>query len=543
VYNEQNNINRTNEFNLGLSNYKDCEASYGPIQVLHGRNTDLLTLQEDRISYVAVGKNLLQAADGTGVLTSVPDVLGTQITRVEEYGISQNPESFAHYGSEIYFTDAKRSSVIQLKGGSAAESLSTISHNGMRPWFRDLFQTSFNYQKLGGYDPYMNEYVLSPNTNLLPFEDVVYGCGGLSRVFTGLLVPTQFTVDAGLLYGNVTVFIEATHEVSVTVTYNGTTTPPVLGVGSLNLYFDKDIPSVTTFEVTITPTDLDSESSTEVFVGCPVADTVSIIPIVITSAADQGALIHNLYGYFNGAVSPTYQSPLQSEQIQFITPSQQQYVSPNLVQFRSTYTAQQGSGSVPIDGSLVQIISSKPFGDTFDFDPIKNSFRYLRTPIVYQNTASDVATLLSLSTTTPNLGSTPLFYGNFTMPAGNDGDYLYLIWDYRDVTELKLCFSSTPSISEACCECFSSPNCVPFLGTTVEVSDTAACALSPTTTYYTSTITVLGIANTEPVLGTTVYSYLGCSSGNTMGAGFIKLTDNTWVELDANGVVILTGSC
>ena len=78
-----------------------------------------------------------------------------------------------------------------------------------------------DYQKLGGYDPYMDEYVLSPNTNLLPSDSVIYGCGGASRVYTGLLSAQILTIDAGLLYGNVTVFVVATHEVEVTVTYNG----------------------------------------------------------------------------------------------------------------------------------------------------------------------------------------------------------------------------------------------------------------------------------------------------------------------------------
>jgi hypothetical protein len=542
VYNEQANINRMNEFNLGLANYKDCEISYGPIQVLHGRMTDLLTLQEDRISYISINKNLLTAADGGGVLTSVPEVLGTQVARIEEYGISSNPESFCHYGADIYFTDAKRSAVIQLKGGSQAESLSVISDAGMRSWFRDLFQTSFDHQKLGGYDPYMDEYVLSPNTNLIPSEPVVYGCGGASRVYTGLLSAQLLTIDAGLLYGNVTVFVVATHAVEITVTYNGVTTPPVSGTGSLNLYFDKDVPSVTTFEVTITPTDPNSLSSTEIFVGCPVADTIKIVPIAITSASDQGDLIHNAYGYSDATVTPTYQSPYQSSQVQFISPSQQQYVSANLVsQFGPTYTAQQGSGSSPIDGSTVQIISSKTFGDTFDFDTTTNGFRYLRTATEYQNNAADIATLLSSSTATSNLGSAPLFYGEFSMPSGNDDDFLYLIWDYRNNSELKLCYST--DVSEACCECFSSPSCVPFLGTTVELTDGAACALTPTTTYYTSTITSGGVTNTQPILGTTVYSYLGCSSGNVIGAGYIKLTDNTWVETDSTGVVINTGSC
>ena len=60
------------ESNLGLSNFKTLESSYGPIRKLHSRQTDILTLQEDKISYVLVGKNLLSdaaagGAGGTGV--------------------------------------------------------------------------------------------------------------------------------------------------------------------------------------------------------------------------------------------------------------------------------------------------------------------------------------------------------------------------------------------------------------------------------------------------------------------------------------------
>ena len=129
---------------------------------LDGRETDVLCLQEDKISYVLAGKNLLTDATGGGAVTSVPEVLGTQIARIEEYGISFNPESYAKWGSNKFFTDAKRGAVLQLKGTSAQnEQLKVISESGMRSWFRDLFIEDFNTQKLGGYDPYMNEYVLS----------------------------------------------------------------------------------------------------------------------------------------------------------------------------------------------------------------------------------------------------------------------------------------------------------------------------------------------------------------------------------------------
>ena len=166
VFNDETNLNKLNEFNLGLLNFKPLEDSYGPITVLDGRETDILTLQEDKISYVLQGKNLLSDSTGGGAVTSVPEVLGTQIARIEDYGNSNNPESYAVWGADKFFTDAKRGAVLQLKGSSAqSEQLQVISEFGMRSFFRDFFIEDFNTFKLGGYDPYMNEYVLT-NSNL-----------------------------------------------------------------------------------------------------------------------------------------------------------------------------------------------------------------------------------------------------------------------------------------------------------------------------------------------------------------------------------------
>lgn len=78
LYNDETNLNRLNEFNLGLLNFKPLEASFGPINKMFARETDILTLQEDKISYVLSGKNLLSDASGGNVLTSVPEVLGSR---------------------------------------------------------------------------------------------------------------------------------------------------------------------------------------------------------------------------------------------------------------------------------------------------------------------------------------------------------------------------------------------------------------------------------------------------------------------------------
>ena len=83
VYNAETNLNKLNEFNLALVNWKDCEKSFGPINILHARKTDVLVLQEDKISNVLVGKNLLSDAAGGGAITATPEVLGTQIARTE----------------------------------------------------------------------------------------------------------------------------------------------------------------------------------------------------------------------------------------------------------------------------------------------------------------------------------------------------------------------------------------------------------------------------------------------------------------------------
>ena len=118
VYSSNCGTNNLNEFNLGLVNFKDLETSYGPIQKMHARKTDILVLQEDKISYVLASKNQLTDSTGGGVVTSVPQILGTQIARIEEYGISFNPESFITHGFDTYFTDSKRGAVLMLSGGA-----------------------------------------------------------------------------------------------------------------------------------------------------------------------------------------------------------------------------------------------------------------------------------------------------------------------------------------------------------------------------------------------------------------------------------------
>ena len=157
LYRWDSSINRLNEFNLSLANFKNLDKNFGTVQKLYARTTDLVVLHQDKITSVLYGKNLLVDAVGGGSVASVPEVLGTQIALPYEFGISSNPESFAVWSDRMYFSDAKRGVVLQMQGDQVMQ----ISRMGMSDYFRDLMASTPNMAKLGAYDPYNHNYVIA----------------------------------------------------------------------------------------------------------------------------------------------------------------------------------------------------------------------------------------------------------------------------------------------------------------------------------------------------------------------------------------------
>lgn len=157
LYRWDSSINRLNEFNLSLANFKNLDKNFGTVQKLYARTTDLVVLHQDKITSVLYGKNLLVDAVGGGSVASVPEVLGTQIALPYEFGISSNPESFAVWSDRMYFSDAKRGVVLQMQGDQVMQ----ISRMGMSDYFRDLLASTPNMAKLGAYDPYNHNYVIA----------------------------------------------------------------------------------------------------------------------------------------------------------------------------------------------------------------------------------------------------------------------------------------------------------------------------------------------------------------------------------------------
>lgn len=160
VYEATTQFNALVEFNLALANYKDMDTKYGPIRKLHSRDTDLFVFQHDKTHRVLFNKSILYNADGTGNVSQSLNVLGQEVAFTGEYGICNNPESFAFFGNRIYHYDRDRGALMRL----SADGYTEISQDGMKDYFRTLASQS---RFVGGYDPYNDEYLINVTSDPL----------------------------------------------------------------------------------------------------------------------------------------------------------------------------------------------------------------------------------------------------------------------------------------------------------------------------------------------------------------------------------------
>ncbi len=162
IYNSRTGINNTNVFSVGEDITKSVDPANGSIQKLYAEDTNLIIFQESKVSRALIDKDAIYSAEGGGSITNSSLVIGTVQPYAGEFGISTNPESFASYGYQKYFTDKNKNSVLRL----SMDGITEISNNGMTDFFRDEFGILDSSQygsgkAIGGYDIYTKQYVLS----------------------------------------------------------------------------------------------------------------------------------------------------------------------------------------------------------------------------------------------------------------------------------------------------------------------------------------------------------------------------------------------
>ena len=154
IYNSIGGINDTNQFIAAEKITKDLNPEYGSIQKLYSRDTDLLTLCEDKCLTILSNKDALFNADGNSNVTATSKVLGAARAYQGDYGISTNPESFAATPSDIYFVDQMRGKVLNMAGDNHVRPISDL---GMKDYFADNLK-AYTDKILGTFDEKKNEY-------------------------------------------------------------------------------------------------------------------------------------------------------------------------------------------------------------------------------------------------------------------------------------------------------------------------------------------------------------------------------------------------
>jgi hypothetical protein len=241
IFNSRTGINKTNVFSTADDIEKAADPANGSIQKLYAEDTNLFVFQESKISRALIDKDAIYSAEGGGAVTSSNLVIGVIQPIPGKYGISKNPESFAVYGNNKYFTDKNNNVVLSLRGSSIIE----ISQLGMRDFFRDELNSldlgGSSGFAIGGWDIYNDQYVLStqqsdlytptPNFNTVTYDEGVQGWTSLfdyrpdqmmsirnnfySTNSTGLYKHYDPTVLRGVFYGSATPFAS-----TITVIFN-----------------------------------------------------------------------------------------------------------------------------------------------------------------------------------------------------------------------------------------------------------------------------------------------------------------------------------
>lgn len=187
IFNSRTGINQTNQFSVAEDITKATDPADGSIQRLYAEDSNLIILSEKKISRALIDKDAIYTAEGGGVPVSQLNLVIGQITPYAgNFGIADNPESFAVYGYRKYFVDKNRNAVLRL----SRDGITEISNYGMIDWFRDNLSTvdsvSFGPGRIvGGWDVYTKQFTVSlqppsnPSTiapyNTLQFDETVLG--------------------------------------------------------------------------------------------------------------------------------------------------------------------------------------------------------------------------------------------------------------------------------------------------------------------------------------------------------------------------------
>ena len=143
-------------FNPSLGNFDSLESKFGAINYIGNYNDNLVALQENKLSLIPVGKNIIQYAEGSGNVAISTKVLNPPRYASGDYGCGGHPEAVLIQDNDVFFVDESRQAVMRLGG----EQLAPISEKNMSSFFEDFFKAG-HAKYVSGYDPRISTYFIT----------------------------------------------------------------------------------------------------------------------------------------------------------------------------------------------------------------------------------------------------------------------------------------------------------------------------------------------------------------------------------------------
>ena len=154
----------------------------------------------------------------------------------------------------------------------------------MRSYFRDEFNAGVTLQKLGGYDPYMDEYVLSSNDIGVPMPLQVIPCGQ-AVTQSNAISPLEYEVDLGSVIGPVTVTYQVNAPLQIEIQWPIGTQITSFGIAtSGSATFQKTASTPSNAKIILTPINPSTQPEDyTVTMECPEEQSLQLIEVVVNT--------------------------------------------------------------------------------------------------------------------------------------------------------------------------------------------------------------------------------------------------------------------
>ena len=188
IFNSRTGINETNQFSVGQDITRALDPAHGSIQKLFAEDTNLIIFQENKVSRALIDKDTIYTTEGGTSTQVMGKVIGQIVPYLGQYGISDNPESFASFGFRKYFCDRYRGLVLRL----SRDGITEISSYGMRDYFRDYLTALPNDFTLRTVPYVTNDVASSTSVDVISSTCPDIDIGASIYVISGgVLIPLQ----------------------------------------------------------------------------------------------------------------------------------------------------------------------------------------------------------------------------------------------------------------------------------------------------------------------------------------------------------------